>query len=73
MGHEQSSQAEIVGESSNNIVIEQGMEKIDVFHTVVLLMLLGLLITQTGYIAYRQHQRKLKRKYLNRLNTQQKV
>lgn len=66
MGHEQSSQAEIAGESNNNIVIEQGMTKVDLFHTTVLLMLLGILILQTGYIGYRQHQRKMKRKYLER-------
>lgn len=69
MGTEQSSQAEIAGQANTNIVVEQGLAKIDVFHSIILLLLLGLLSMQMGYIIYRQHTRSLKRKYLERART----
>ncbi|KAJ6648997.1 hypothetical protein Bhyg_04229 [Pseudolycoriella hygida] len=66
MGHEQSSQAEIAGQANTNIIVEPEVNKIDLFHTIILVLLLVVVATQTGYIIYRQHQRRLKKKYLER-------
>lgn len=69
MGHEQSTQAEVAGQANTNVVIEQSVDKIDVFHSVILLMLLGLLVMQSAYLGFRHYQKSMKKKYLERAHT----
>lgn len=68
MGHEQSTQAEVAGQANTNVVVEQSIEKIDVFHSVILLVLLVLLIAQNAYTAVKHYQKALKKKYLERIH-----
>lgn len=68
MGHEQSSQAEVAGQANTNVIVEQEVNRVDIFHSITLVLLLIIVFTQTAYMVYRQHQRKLKKKYLERIH-----
>lgn len=66
MGSQPSTPAEVAGQANTNVIVEQEVEKIDVFHTVILVILLVVLASQSAYMVLRQYQRRLKRKYLDR-------
>lgn len=66
MGSGESTPAEVAGQANTNVIVEQEVEKIDVFHTVILVILLIVLVSQSTYMVFRQYQRRLKRKYLDR-------
>lgn len=66
MGNEPSAPAEVAGQANTNVIVEQEVEKIDIFHSIILLLLLVVMVIQLGYIILRQHQRRLKKKYLER-------
>lgn len=67
MGSESSKEAEVTGQANTNVLVEQGMgDKVDIFHSIVLILLLTILLLQCGYVIFRQYQRKVKRKYLER-------
>lgn len=70
MGTDYSKQSEMTGQANNNVVIEQkeeGMDKVDLLHSTILVLLLVMLIMQSTYVLVRQYQRRLKRKYIERL------
>lgn len=69
MGSEQSVPSEVVGQSNTNVLVEQGMNKVDAFHSVLLILLLALVILQAAYLGFRHHQKMLKKKYLERQRT----
>lgn len=58
-----------VNGQSTNVIVEEGLSKIDTWHTVILLSILILLVLQTGFMAFRIHKQAMKRKYLNRMIT----
>lgn len=67
MGTEVSKQPDVTGLSNTNVVVEQGMDKVDIAHSILLLIMLALLIMQGSYIVFRQYQRRVKKKYLERM------
>lgn len=67
MGNEESTPAQVAGQANTNVIVESPVEKIDIFHSVVLLLLLAILVTQVIYVGFRQYQRRMKRKYLERV------
>lgn len=69
MGSEQSQQAEIAGQANTNVIVEQELDKVDMFHSIVLMVLLVFVVAQTAYLGYRHQQKKLKKKYLERMVT----
>lgn len=72
MGTSNSKQSEMTGQANNNVVIEQkeeGIDKVDLLHSTILVLLLLMLIMQSTYVLVRQYQRRLKRKYIERLAT----
>lgn len=72
MGSESSKQSDVAGQANTNILVEQNDEKrIDIFHSVVLILLLCILVTQCAYFVFRQHQRRMKKRYLERASARQ--
>lgn len=49
-----------------SIVVEEGMSRVDSWHTLILLTILGLLLLQTILMGLRMYGRAMKRKYLER-------
>lgn len=66
MGTDYSTPAEVAGQANTNVIVEQGMQKVDVFHSILLLVLLVLVAIQTAYLGLRHYQKSLKKKYLER-------
>lgn len=66
MGNEPSVPTEIAGQSNANVIVEQGGNKVDMMHSILLFVLLVIIILQSGYLAYRHNQKRLKRRYLER-------
>ncbi len=68
MGHGESKETEVTGLSNTSVIVEQGVAKIDVLHTVLLLLLVVLALAETCFVGFRQYQRNMKKKYLERLH-----
>lgn len=63
-----SAQKTEVNGQATNVIVEEGLSKIDAWHTIILLIMLGLLVAQIGLTIYRMHRRAIKRKYVMRLD-----
>lgn len=61
MGNEPSVPSEVVGQSNTNVLVEQGMNKVDAFHSAVLNLLLALVLLQGAYLGFRHYQKMLKK------------
>lgn len=66
MGSESSKEAEVTGQANTNVIVEQGMQKVDVMHTILLVLILILAVLELCYLTFRQYQKQMKRKYLER-------
>ncbi len=66
MGTQQSTPTEVTGQSNANVIVEQSMDKVDLMHSILLFGMLGIILLQCGYLAYRHNQKRMKRRYLER-------
>ena len=76
MGGLESKESEVTGQANTNVLVEQNgntIETVDVFHSVVLILLLGILKLQCRYVGLKQYQRRMKKKYLERATPRPRV
>lgn len=59
---------EVNGQSTNVIVEEEGLTKIDAWHTIMMISILVLLLMQFAFTLYKLHKRSMKKKYLTRID-----
>lgn len=69
MGGAASKETEVTGLANTNVVVEQGPQKIDMAHTILLMIILILALLELAYIIFRQYQKQMKKKYLERMHT----
>lgn len=68
LGNEPSKESEIAGVANTNVVVEQGMPKVDIWHTVLLIVILLLVVVEIVYLGFRHYQKQMKKKYLEMLH-----
>lgn len=56
---------EVTGQATS-IVIEEGMSRVDTWHTALLVILTTLVVLQCAYLIFRQYQKTMKKKYMER-------
>lgn len=66
MGNEPTKQTDVAGVSNTNVVVNEGMEKVDIAHSVLLIVIVVLIIMHLSYTAFRHYQKQMKKKYLER-------
>ena len=68
MGNEPSKDSEISRVANTNGVVEQSMPKVDIWHTVLLIVILVLVVIETLYLGFRHYQKQMKKRYMEMLH-----